>query len=101
MRRSGSLTGRTRGSSVAKSALDAAASLTRRTMGLIIPRGTRFIRCGVAIVNLFQRLRRHPFRVYVHDPGEVEAVLGRHGLRRQYLREGVVWRVAVFTVDAR
>ena len=81
--------------------LDAAASLTRRTMGLIIPRGTRFIRCGVAIVNLFQRLRRHPFRVYVHDPGEVEAVLGRHGLRRQYLREGVVWRVAVFTVDAR
>ena len=76
--------------------LGAAAPLARRTLGLIIPRGTRFLRCGVAIVNLFQRLRRHPFRVYVHDPGEVEAVLGRHGLRRQYLREGVVWRVAVF-----
>ena len=81
--------------------LGAAASLTRRTLGLVIPRGTRFIRCGVAIVNLFQRLRRHPFRVYVHDPGEVEAVLGGHGLRRRYLREGMVWRVEVFKVDAR
>ena len=83
--------------------LGAAAPLARRTLGLIIPRGTRLIRCGVAVVNLFQRLRRHPFRVYVHDPDEVEAVLGRHGLRRRYLREGVVWRVAVFrrSVDAR
>ena len=74
----------------------AAARLTRRTLGLVIPRGTRFMRWGVAMVNLFQRLRRHPFRVYVHDPGEVEAVLGEHGLQRRYLREGVVWRVAVF-----
>ncbi len=74
----------------------AAARLTRRTLGLVIPRGTRFVRGGVAIVNLFQRLRRHPFRVYVHDPREVEAVLAEHGLGRRYLREGAVWRVAVF-----
>ena len=76
--------------------LGAAARLTRRTLGLVIPRGTRFVRAGVAIVNLCQRLRRHPFRVYVHDPDEVEAVLQERGLRRRYLREGVVWRVAVF-----
>ncbi len=74
----------------------AAARLTRRTLGLVMPRGTRLIRCGVAIVNLFQRLRRHPFRVYVHDPDEVEAVLGEHGLRRRHMREGMVWRLAVY-----
>ena len=74
----------------------AAARLTRRTLGLVIPRGTRFMRGGVAIVNLFQRLRRHPFRVYVHDPGEVEAVLGEYGLQRRYVREGLVWRMAVY-----
>ena len=74
----------------------AAARLTRRKLGLVIPRGTRFMRWGVAIVNLFQRLRRHPFRVYVHDPGEVEAVLGEYGLQRRYLREGLVWRMAVY-----
>ena len=74
----------------------AAARLTRRTLGLVMPRGTWFIRGGVAIVNLFQRLRRHPFRVYVHDPGEVEAVVGEYGLQRRHMREGVVWRVAVY-----
>ena len=76
--------------------LGAAARLTRRTLGLVIPRGTRFMRWGVAMVNLFQRLRRHPFRVYVHDPGEVEAVLGEHGLQRRHVREGVVWRMGVY-----
>ena len=75
--------------------LGAAADRARRTLGLIFPRGTRFIRFGVAVVNLFQRLRRHPFRVYVHDPSEVEAVLVRHGLSRSYLRDGMVWRVLV------
>lgn len=74
----------------------AAARLTRRTLGLVVPRGTRFIRWGVAIVNLFQRLRRHPFRVYVHDPGEVEAVLWEYGLQRRFVREGLVWRLAVY-----
>ena len=76
--------------------LGAAARLTRHTLGLVIPRGTRFMRWGVAMVNLFQRLRRHPFRVYVHDPGEVEAVLGEYGLQRRHVREGVVWRMGVY-----
>ena len=79
--------------------VDAAARLTRRALGLVMPRGTRLMRCGVAVVNFFQRLRRHPFRVYVHDPGQVEAVLGRHGLQRRYLREGLVWLVAVYERD--
>lgn len=74
----------------------AAGSLARRAVGLVMPRRTRLIRWGVALVNLVQRLRRHPFRVFVHDPEEVEAVLGEHGLSRRHLREGVLWRVAVY-----
>ena len=73
-----------------------AARLTRRALGLVMPRGTRFMRAGVAVANLFLRLRRHPFRIYVHDPREVEAVLAEHGLERRYVREGLAWRVAVF-----
>ena len=76
--------------------LGAAASLATRTVGLIIPRGTRLMRFGVGVANLIQRLRRHPFRVYVHDPDKVEAVLAEHGLSRRYLRDGLVWRVMVF-----
>jgi len=76
--------------------LGAAAQLTRRTLGLVFPRRTWFIRSGVALVNLIQRLRKHPFRVFVHDPSEIEAVLGQHGLSRRYLRDGFLWRVTVF-----
>lgn len=75
--------------------LGAAAERARRTLALIFPRGTRLMRFGVAVVNFLQRLRRHPFRVYVHDPAEIEAVLARHGLSRSYLRDGIVWRVLV------
>ena len=80
--------------------LGAAAPLTRRALGLVFPRGTRFIRSGDALVNLIQRLRRHPFRVFVHDPAEIEAVLKRHGLSQRYLRDGFLWRVVVFGRDA-
>ncbi|MCY4397729.1 MAG: class I SAM-dependent methyltransferase [Gemmatimonadetes bacterium] len=80
--------------------LGAAASLARGTLALIIPRGTRFIRAGVALVNFVQRLRRHPFRVFVHDPDEVERVLQGHGMSRRHLREGMVWRVMVFRRQA-
>ena len=76
--------------------LGGAAPLARRTLGLVFPRGTRFIRSGVALVNLIQRLRKHPFRIFVHDPAEIEGVLARHGLSRRYLRDGFLWRVAVF-----
>ncbi len=75
--------------------LGAAAALARSSVGLIIPRGTRLMRFGVGVANLIQRLRRHPFRIYVHDPDEVEAVLAEHGMSRRYLRDGLVWRVMV------
>ncbi len=76
--------------------LGAAAPLARRALGLVFPRRTWFIRAGVALVNLIQRLRKHPFRVFVHDPDEVTAVLERNGLSRRYIRDGFLWRVAVF-----
>lgn len=76
--------------------LGAAAPLARRALGLVIPRRTRFVRYGAALVNLVQRLRRCPFRIFVHDPAEIEAVLRQHGLPRRYLHDGFVWRVAVF-----
>ena len=76
--------------------LGAAAPLARHALGLVFPRRTWFIRAGVALVNLIQRLRKHPFRVFVHDPDEVAAVLERNGLSRRYIRDGLLWRVAVF-----
>ena len=77
--------------------LDAAAPLAKRTLGLVLPRGTAWIRFGIRLVNFIQRLRRHPFRVFAHDPAVVDAVVERHGLAKRYEREGVAWRVVAFT----
>lgn len=77
--------------------LGAAAPLAKRTLGLVMPRGGPVARFGVGLVNLVQRLRRHPFRVFAHDPCAVEAVVERHGFAKRFDRAGVVWRVLVFT----
>ena len=77
--------------------LGAAAPLARRTLGLVLPRGGPLARVGVRLVNLVQRLRRHPFRVFAHDPAAVEAVVESYGLVKRFERNGMVWRVMVFT----
>ena len=77
--------------------LGAAAPLAKRTLALVLPRGTAWIRVGIRVVNLIQRLRRHPFRIFAHDPVAVDALVERFGLAKRFEREGLAWRVVVFT----
>ena len=77
--------------------LGAAAVLANRTLGLVMPHGGPLARFGVGLVNFIQRLRRHPFRVFAHEPSAVEAVVESYGLVKRFERAGVVWRVLVFT----
>ena len=44
-----------------------AASLARRTLVLSFPRAVWWARAGLGVVNLFFRLRRRRFRVFVHS----------------------------------
>ena len=80
--------------------LGAAAPLAKRTLGLVLPRGGPLARLGVGLVNFVQRLRRHPFRVFAHDPAAVEEVAEGYGLAKRFERKGLVWRVMVFTRPA-
>ncbi len=77
--------------------LGAAAPLAKRTLGLVLPRGGPLARFGVRLVNFIQRLRRHPFRVFAHDPAAVEEVAEGYGLAKRFERCGAVWQVVVFT----
>ncbi|MYI22125.1 MAG: class I SAM-dependent methyltransferase, partial [Gammaproteobacteria bacterium] len=77
--------------------LGAAAPLAKRVLGLVMPHGGPLARFGVGLVNFIQRLRRHPFRVFAHEPSAVEAVVESYGLVKRFERAGVVWRVLVFT----
>ena len=73
-----------------------AASLARRTLALSHPRETWFVRVALGAVNLYLRVRRRHFRVFVHSARELEAAVAAHGLVLASERDGPLFRVAAF-----
>lgn len=73
-----------------------AASLARRALVLSFPRQVWWARAGLATVNLYLRLRRRRFRVYVHPQVALEGAVEAHGLARVSERNGPLFRVAAF-----
>jgi SAM-dependent methyltransferase len=74
----------------------AAAGRATRLLGAVFPRDTWWDRLGVSLVNLACRVRRSPFRAYVHPPAEIERVLAAAGLEPRFRRRTVVWEVVVY-----
>jgi magnesium-protoporphyrin O-methyltransferase len=73
-----------------------AARLTRRTLVLSHPRETWLVRLGLGGANLFMRLTRKRFRVFLHPRAALEAAVEAQGLRPASAKDGVLWRVAAF-----
>lgn len=76
--------------------LGAAADRARRSLVATYPRRNPLSRVFVRAANLILPLFGGGFRVFVHDPAEIERVAAAHGLRRTALRRGRVWEVAAF-----
>jgi magnesium-protoporphyrin O-methyltransferase len=75
----------------------ASSQRARRAYGLVYPRSVWWLRPAFALGNMILRLRRSPFRIFLHPTREVEAIAAAHGLRRVFHRLHGVWQVAVFT----
>ena len=73
-----------------------AASLARRALVLSFPRDVWWARAGLATVNLYLRLRRRRFRVFVHSHAALEGAVEAHGLTRVSERSGPLFRIAAF-----
>ncbi len=67
-----------------------------KLLGLVYPRDTMVAKTIVGLLNLFQRLRRHPFRVFIHPRRAVEEVLRRNGLTQRSRQTTLVWQVVVW-----
>jgi magnesium-protoporphyrin O-methyltransferase len=72
----------------------------RRLYGAVYPRDAWWMRAGIAVVNALMRLRRSAFRVYLHSPDAIEAVLREAGLERRSMSRTAAWHVAVFARGA-
>jgi 2-polyprenyl-3-methyl-5-hydroxy-6-metoxy-1,4-benzoquinol methylase len=77
--------------------LQAAAGHTRRALAMAYPRETWYLRIGGRAINLWQALRRDPFRIFIHPIHEMTALLQDAGLRRVFLKRLSVWEVALYT----
>ena len=73
-----------------------AASLARRSLVLSFPRDVWWARMGLGIVNLYLRLRRRRFRVFVHPEAAIEGAVEAPGFARVSERNGPLFRIAAF-----
>ena len=76
--------------------VSASAERAGRLYGLVYPRDTWWDRLGIALVNLSCRVRRSPFRVFVHSPGSVERVIESKGFAQRFYRTTALWQVIVY-----
>jgi magnesium-protoporphyrin O-methyltransferase len=72
------------------------AAKATRVLGAVYPRRSWWTRLAFAGSNLVLRARRSEFRVFVHDPAAIHAVLDAAGLKRRTFRRTLVWEVVVF-----
>ena len=73
-----------------------AAAHSQRALGFTYPRETWYLRIALWLMNLFQRIRRDPFRVFVHPISEMDSLLKREGFERVTHHRLFVWEMALY-----
>ena len=64
--------------------------------GVVFPRDNWLSRAAIGIGNLYMRLRRNPFRAFVHPTSLVDSLVTGNGLSRCFYRKTLVWQVVVY-----
>ena len=80
--------------------LTAAAEHGRHAIAMTYPRETWYLRLAMRVLNFVQRLRRDPFRVFLHPVSEMDSLLEQKGFKRVTLRRLFVWEVALYQRSA-
>ena len=73
------------------------AARARKLYGLVYPRDVWWTRMGIALENFFYRIRRNPYRAFIHSTKAVENVLSINGFKHRSHRQTLAWQVAVYT----
>jgi len=68
-----------------------AGRLARRTLVLSYPRDVVWVRLGVGLIDLGQRLFGRSFRAFVHSPAKLRAAVEEQGLRATDLGRTAFW----------
>ena len=72
------------------------AGRARKLYGIIYPRDTWWTRVAFAIGNLYLRLSRSVFRIYIHATDGVDGVVRANGLKPHYQQNKGLWQVVLY-----
>lgn len=76
--------------------LHAAAGHSRRALALSYPREVWYMRIFLRAENFFQRLRKDPFRGFLHPVNDMDSLIKQEGFERVTLRKLFGWEVALY-----
>jgi len=76
--------------------LKAAANHSRSALAMTYPRETWYLRIGFRVINFFQRLRKDPFRAFLHPISEMESLLKKEGFAKTSVQRLFVWEMALY-----
>ncbi len=74
----------------------ASVAQAKKLYGLVYPRDVWWMKVGVKLINLYSRLTNDPFRVFVHSPKAVEAIIHKKGLKQRFYQKTFLWQVVVY-----
>jgi 2-polyprenyl-3-methyl-5-hydroxy-6-metoxy-1,4-benzoquinol methylase len=80
----------------AKRLITLSATRAKKTYGLVFPRDTWWMKWFRPLFNALFRIRRHPFRIFLHPTAQVEALLQRQGLEQVSNLRTMLWQVQVY-----
>jgi SAM-dependent methyltransferase len=76
--------------------LTAAAEHSRKAIALTYPREIWYMRIALHVMNFFQKLRKDPFRVFLHPVDKMDSLLRQEGFKRLSMQQLFVWEMAFY-----
>jgi len=64
--------------------------------GIVYPRYIWPVKAAFGLINLYLRLTRKTFRVFVHPTTVVDALVRRSGLQQRYYSKTRIWQVVLY-----
>ena len=72
------------------------AERAERLYAVVYPRHTWWTRINFRLINITQRIRRSSFRVFLHPPEAVDALIRAQGLSQRFYKTTFFWQVVVY-----
>jgi magnesium-protoporphyrin O-methyltransferase len=79
-----------------RSLLKTASEHSRTAIAMTYPLEVWYMQIGLSVINFLQKLRRDPFRVFLHPVDEMDKLLTAQGFKRTSLKRLFAWEMALY-----